>query len=209
MKGPSISLILVSLVNQLNPKIAMIAISITDIALPTHLTTVDEFEQWQQQPGNDGNFEFVRGRIIPTSMKQNEIKIANFLARRFTQTAHYQKNHVLYPELDSYVDGTRKRIPDLTYFTADQLAAIERGERVSTLFAIEILSDSESHQDVLDKIQDYFDGGAQLVWYIVPIRQKIYAYTSPDHSTVFKGQQTISAAPVIADFQFVVADLFV
>jgi Uma2 family endonuclease len=111
------------------------------------------------------------------------------------------------------VDSRRKRSPDLTYFNAEQRQAIRRGKRVSTLFAIEILSDSESHQDVLDKItergpQDYFDGGAQLVWYIVPTRQKIYAYTSPDHSTVFKGQQTISAAPVIPDFQFIVTDLF-
>lgn len=68
-------------------------------------------------------------------------------------------------------------------------------------------------QDVLDKItergpQDYFDGGAQLVWYIAPKRQKIYAYTSPEELTVFKGPQTITAAPVIPDFQFVVADLF-
>lgn len=176
--------------------------------LPTHLTTVDEFEQWQQQPGNDGSFEFVRGRLIPKSMKQNEIKIANFLARRFTQTSVYQQNHILYPELDSYVDGTRKRIPDLTYFTANQRQAIRLGERVSTLFAIEILSDSETHEDVLDKLIDYFDGGAQLVWYIIPKLKKIYAYTSPDESTVFKGQQTITAAPVVPDFQFVVAELF-
>jgi len=179
-----------------------------DRVLPTDLKTVDEFEQWQQQPGNDGNFEFVRGKIIPTSMKQNEIDIADFLVRQFVQTIQFEQNHVLYPELDSYVDNTRKRIPDLSYFTAEQRQAIRRGERVSTLFAIEILSDSESHQDVLDKIQDYFDGGATLVWYVVPLRQKIYVYTSPDESTVFKGQQTISAAPVLPDFQFVAADLF-
>ena len=177
-------------------------------ALPTDLTTVEEFEQWQQQPGNDGNFEFVRGKIIPKSMKQNEIDIADFLIRRFTQTPQYQQNHVLYPELDSYVDSTRKRVPDLTYFTAEQRQAIRQGKRVSTLFAIEILSDSETYEKVLDKIQDYFDGGAQLVWYVVPNRQKIYAYSSPDESRVFKGQQTISAAPVIPDFQFVVDDLF-
>ena len=105
------------------------------------------------------------------------------------------------------MDSFRKRIPDLTYFTAKQRQAIRRGERVSTLFAIEILSDSESRQDVLDTIQDYFDGRALLVWYVVSIRQKIYAYTFPDHSTVFKGQQTISASPVIPDFQLIVADL--
>ncbi|MBC7569009.1 MAG: Uma2 family endonuclease [Spirosoma sp.] len=177
-------------------------------ALPTNLQTVDEFEQWQQQPGNDGNFEFVRGQVIPKSMKQNELDMADFLARRFTKTVSYQQDHVLYPELDSYVDGTRKRIPDLTYFTAEQRQAIRRGERVNTLFAIEILSDSESHQDVLDKIQDCFDGGAQLVWYVVPLRQKIYAYTSPDKSTVFKGQQTITASPVVPEFSFTVANLF-
>lgn len=186
----------------------MTATSPATSALPTHLTTVEEFEQWQQQPGNDGSFEFVRGQLIPKSMKQNEAKIARSLTRQFTQTTVYQQNHELMAEIDSYVDAKRKRVPDLAYFNADQLASMERGGRVSTLFAIEILSDSESHQDVLDKIQDYFDGGAQLVWYIVPTRQKIYAYTSPDHSTVFKGQDLISAAPVIPDFQFAVADLF-
>ncbi len=186
----------------------MLATPVTHPVLPTHLRTVEEFEQWQRLPGTDGAFEFVRGEIIPKSMKQDEIEIADFLARRFTQTTYYQQMHVLYPELDSYVDATRKRIPDLTYFSAEQRQAIRRGERVNTLFAIEILSDSETHQDVLDKIQDYFDGGAQLVWYIVPKHQKIYAYTSPDESTVFKGQQTITAAPVLPEFGFPIAELF-
>ena len=47
-----------------------------------------------------------------------------------------------------------------------------------------------------------------MVWYIVPKRQKIYAYTSPDESMVFKGPQTITASPVIPDLRFTVADLF-
>ncbi len=186
----------------------MSATATTEISLPTHLRTVDEFEQWQRLPGNDGSYEFVNGRITPKSMKQDELDIADFLVRQFAHTAVYQTKHVLLPEFDSYVDSRRKRIPDLTYFTAEQRQAIRRGERVNTLFAIEILSDSETHEDVLDKIQDYFDGGAQLVWYIVPKRQKIYAYTSPDHSTVYKEGQTITAAPVLPEFQFVVADLF-
>lgn len=186
----------------------MVAIQHPPRTLPTHLTTVDEFEQWQTQPGTDGSFEFVRGRLIPKSMKQNELDMADFLVRQFSQTLQYQQKHLLMPEFDSYVDNTRKRIPDLTYFTADQRQAIRRGERVGTLFAIEILSDSESYGDVLEKIEDYFDGGAQLVWYIVPKRQEIYAYDSPTHFTLFKATQTISAAPVVLDFQFVVADLF-
>jgi Uma2 family endonuclease len=188
----------------------MIAIDIDEPQiLPTTLQTVDEFEVWTREPGNDGSYEFVRGRIIPKpGMKQDEISIATFLMRLFIRTAAFAKGDELIPETDSYVDGARKRIPDLTYFTVEQKQAIRRKERVNTLFAIEILSDSESHEDVLDKIQDYFDGGTQLVWYILPKKQKIHAYTSPDDRKVFKGSDTISAAPVLPEFSFTVADLF-
>ena len=177
--------------------------------LPTHLQTVDAFEQWERQHPHEGSYEFVRGRIIPKpAMKQNEFFIADFLIRQFVRTTVFQLGHTLMPEGDSYVDGSRKRIPDLTYVTVDQNQAIRRGERVNTLFAIEILSDSESYDDVLEKLQDYFDGGAQLVWYIVPKRQKIFAYTSPDESKTYKGQDVISAAPVVPELQFVVAEMF-
>ncbi|GAB2599744.1 Uma2 family endonuclease [Spirosoma areae] len=177
--------------------------------LPIHLQTVDEFEQWERQYATEGSYEFVRGRIIrKPSMKQDEIFIASFLTRLFIKTLSFQQGDELMPEMDSYVDGVRKRVPDLTYFTASQKEAIRRGERVNTAFAIEILSDSESHQDVLDKLQDYFDGGAQLVWYIVPKRQKIYAYTSPDELKAYKGQDVVSAAPVVPDMQFTVSELF-
>lgn len=177
--------------------------------LPTNLQTVEEFEQWERQHVTEGSYEFVQGRIIPKSaIKQDEIFIASFLTRLFISTSSFQKGDELMPKMDSYVDGSRKRVPDLTYFTVSQKEAIRCGERVNTAFAIEILSDSESHQDVLDKIQDYFDGGAQLVWYIVPKRQKIYAYTSPDESKAYKGQDLISAAPVVPDMQFTVAEMF-
>jgi Uma2 family endonuclease len=178
-------------------------------SLPTTLHTVEEFEQWQRQQVTQGSFEFVRGRIIPKeSMKQDELFIANFLMRIFVQTNYFQKGDILIPETDSYVDGFRKRVPDLTYFTVEQLQAIRQGERIKTAFAIEILWDSETNEDVLDKVQDYFDGGAKLVWYIVPKRQKIYVYTSPDESKAYKGADIISAAPVAPDFQFKLADLF-
>ncbi len=177
--------------------------------LPTHLQTIDEFDTWEREYPHGRSYEFVRGRIIPKpATKQNEIFIASFLIRQFVRTADFQHGNDLLPELDSYVDGSRKRIPDLMYVTAEQKQAIRRGERINTLFAIEILSDSESYEDVLDKLQDYFDGGTQLVWYIVPKRQKIFVYTSPDESKVYKGQDVISAAPLVPELQFAVEDMF-
>lgn len=177
--------------------------------LPTTLQTVDEFEQWQRQHVTEGSYEFVHGQIIPKpAMKQEEFFITDYLIRHFAETESYRQRNSLLPESDSYIDGVRKRVPDLAYFTREQQEAIRRGERARTRFAIEILSESESFQDVTDKVQDYFDGGAELVWYIAPIKQRIHVYRSPDETKVYKGADLISAAPVIDDFQFVVADLF-
>ena len=187
----------------------IVAEKTASLALPTNLTTVAEFEKWEHQQGREGSYEFSRGRIIEkTDMKQAEFFILKFLARLFLQTASHAQGDELAAEMDSYVDGSRKRRPDLAYYTAAQIEATRTGEWQKTRFAIEILSDSESYDDVLEKIQDYFDAGAQLVWYIVPNRQKIYVYTSPDTSQAYKGTDVISAAPVVPDFTFTVSALF-
>lgn len=192
-----------------NLRIAMLARPTPALLLPTTLQTVDEFEQWQEQYAHEGSYEFVRGRIIEKKeMKQLEAFFIKFLTRTFMATSAFQAGGELFQEMDAYIDETRKRRPDLVYFTTEQIDNMRLGERISTLFAIEILSDSESYQDVTGKIQDYFDGGAQLVWYIVPTQQKIYVYTSPDESKAYKGSEVISAAPVVPDFQFAIADLF-
>ena len=178
-------------------------------SLPTHFQTVGEFEAWEWQHNREGSYEFVRGRIIEKKdMKQDEFFVIKFLTWLFTKTVAYQEGDELTPEMDSYIDDVRKRRPDLGYFMLSQIMATRTGSLVKTRFAIEILSDSEYYQDVLDKIQDYFDGGAQLVWYVIPRHQKIDVYTSPDESKAYKGADVISAAPVVPDFQFTVADLF-
>jgi len=178
--------------------------------LPTTLQTVDEFEAWERQHSHEESYEFVRGRIIEkTGMKQTEYLLLKFLTRLFTKTTAYERGDELTPEMDSYVDDTRRRRPDLAYFTMDQIARTGEGVRQKTRFAIEFLSDSESYEDVIEKIQDYFDGGAELVWYVVPNKERIHVYTSPDESKAYKGTDTLSAAPVLPDFQFIVGDLFV
>ena len=137
----------------------MIATPAPTLVLPVTLQTVDEFEQWQQQYAHEGSYEFVRGRIIEKKeMKQAEYLILKFLTRLFTSTTAYKRGDELRLEMDSYVDDTRKRRPDLAYFKLEQIEQTRQGIRQKTRFAIEILSDSETHQNVLDKIQDYFDG---------------------------------------------------
>lgn len=180
--------------------------------LDHHFQTVAEFEEWlkEQYELTDKRFEFFNGQIIEKpGMKQDEFDIVDFLLRLFSRTAAYKNKDSLLPEADSYVDAKRKRIPDVAYFTAEQRKDIRAGKKVAASFAIEILSESETVGHFQRKIQDYFEADAKLVWYIMPLAQQIYAYTSPMDVKIYGGKQEISAAPVLEDFRFKVEDLFV
>lgn len=176
-------------------------------------TTVEEFETWLLEQSElelvDKRFEFVDGRIIEKkSMKQNEGFILKFLSRLFVKTQEYEAGGELFAEMDSYINDKRKRIPDIAYYTATQIQAARKGEKQTSIFPIEILSPNDNFQDVAEKIQDYFEAGAKLVWYILPKQEQIYAYTTPTKVQILKGDDICSANPVLDDFSFVVKEMF-
>ena len=174
-----------------------------------NLANVVEFEQWLSKKKTDYNYEFVRGQAIKKkAMKQNELFIVQFLTRLFSKTTDYKNGAELVPEIDVYIDDYRKRVPDFACFTAEQIKATRQGTKIVPAFLIELLSDSEGFTDVQTKIQDYFDAGVQVVWYINPKTRTIYSYTSPKIVTIATGADVCSAAPAVVDFRFEVQSLF-
>jgi Uma2 family endonuclease len=171
--------------------------------------TVLEFENWLSKKKTDYNYEFIDGQAIKKQpMKQNEFQIIDFLIRLFIKTAQYNQGDNLLTEADTYIDEYRKRIPDLAYFTSQQIKDARNGTKVVPAFVIELLSDSESFNDVEIKIQDYFKAGVQNVWYINPKTQTIHSYTSAKTVTIHAGSDECHAAPSVPDFRFIVQDLF-
>ncbi len=144
--------------------------------------TVAEFEAYlgDDSKFSDRRFEFVNGRIIEKPViKQEEFYIAKFLSRLFVKTLAYANGDELIVESDSHIDEKRKRIADIGYFTEVQIEAARDGHRFAPALAIEILSPSEKLEEIEEKINDYFDAGVQLVWYISPKQEQIYVYTAP------------------------------
>jgi len=185
------------------------------LAIPEHkfkFKTVAEFEAYLAENAKyvDKRFEFVNGRIIEKpAMKQEEFYIAKFLSRLFVKTLAYANGDELIVESDSHIDENRKRIADIGYFTEAQIEAARDGQRFAPALAIEILSPSEKLEEIEEKINDYFDAGVQLVWYISPKQEQIYVYTAPDKLSILKGTAICSAAPVLSDFSFAVGEMFV
>lgn len=178
------------------------------------LSNVEEFERWLSKKKTDHNYEFVRGQVIKKNgIKQRELFIVSFLLDVFRTTAIYEKGGILASKIDVYIDDYCKRVSDLACFTAEQIKATRHGQKVVPSFVIELLSDSESFDDVEAKIQDYFDGstldaGVQVVWYINPKTQTIYSYTSPKSVKICSDTDVCDAVPAVPDFKFEVREMF-
>jgi Uma2 family endonuclease len=172
-------------------------------------TTVEEFEKWVLSRKLKSIYEFRYGNIIKKGgMKQIELLIVKFLTRLFAHASAYQNGGELVQEIDIPIDEFRKRVADLAYFTENQIVATANGQKAVPSFAIELLSPNEILEDIEDKIQDYFDAGVQVVWYISPKKKLIYVYTSPTDVMICKGETICHARPALPDFEFKTEDLF-
>ncbi|TAF95499.1 MAG: hypothetical protein EAZ46_07625, partial [Runella sp.] len=92
------------------------------------LANVAEFEQWLSKKKTDYNYEFINGQAIKKQpMKQNELFIVTFLMDMLMTTELFANKGRLVPEIDVYIDEYRKRIPDLAFFTAQQIKQARSG----------------------------------------------------------------------------------
>jgi Uma2 family endonuclease len=80
------------------------------------------------------------------------------------------------------------------------------GDRAPDL-AIEIVSPSEDMPDLLRKVGEYFESGAQEVWLLFPETQRVVRYTAPFEATILHAADELST-PLAPDFRMRVGDLF-
>ena len=103
------------------------------------------------------------------------------------------------------------RIPDVGFVSWTRLdyrrptdAAIAP---IGPELAIEVLSKGNSKQEMADKLVDYFDAGARLVWYVDPRRETVTVYLASDQSTILRGDDLLTGGDVLPGFAVTVRSL--
>jgi Uma2 family endonuclease len=168
---------------------------------------VEAFEAWAFQ--QEGAYEFANKRVIRKEMiKDVELMIIWWLNKYFKLTKSFQEDALLISEVGMRLSEDNFRVPDVSYFTAEQHFATAQGEHPVAELVMEFLSKNETAEQVADKINDYFAAGVKLVWYIYPKTETIYVYSSPKDIKVCAGDDVVSAAPVVPDFQFPAQGIF-
>ncbi len=75
----------------------------------------------------------------------------------------------------------RPRVPDLAFFDVKASDWFDDETEITEVphGVIEILSPSQSEQELINKFPPYFDLGVKTVWLVVPIFQTIYVFDAP------------------------------
>jgi Uma2 family endonuclease len=90
----------------------------------------------------------------------------------------------------------RPRVPDLAFFKVQESDWFDDETKITEvpLGVIEILSPSQSEQELISKFPPYFNLGVKTVWLVVPVFQTIYVFDSP------RSYQTFTIAnPILKD----------
>jgi|GEM_PF-343381 len=74
--------------------------------------------------------------------------------------------------------------------------------------AIEILSGSDTHDDVVDRLRVFFDCGVPQVWIVDPDLRNVTIHRISGDTAFFAARQTLTAEPELPGFQVAVDSLF-
>jgi Uma2 family endonuclease len=104
------------------------------------------------------------------------------------------------------------RIPDVAFASWDRLPGGKvPSEPVPLLapdLAIEILSPSNTPQEMARKRREYFSAGVRLVWIIDLDARTASIYTAPEHPVIVSESQSIDGGSVLPGFALPLRELF-
>ncbi len=105
-----------------------------------------------------------------------------------------------------------KRSPDFSFIAKNRLKGLSRPPRGffqgSPDLAVEILSPSNTIEEIHGKIVEYFDNDTRLVWVIHPDEKYVLVYHSPEPDRFLRSADHLDEEEVVPGFSMAVAELF-
>jgi len=114
-------------------------------------------------------------------------------------------------DLRPHVD--RERRPDVAFVSFERWARDRRIPRTRSWavvpeLAVEIISLTNTADDVAEKLEEYYKAGVRLVWVVYPGQSKVYAYTSTTDVRVLTPGDELDGGNVLSGLRMPLRDLF-
>ncbi|HLJ90784.1 MAG TPA: Uma2 family endonuclease [Candidatus Angelobacter sp.] len=130
------------------------------------------FDEFLLLPDNDERYELTEGELLVTPSPSPLHNIVRYRLRH-ALTFYVSTHHLglVLDETDFRLAPTTVRKPDIAFLRNDQLQGFDLRKSPiegSPTLAVEIISPSNSAQDMLLKVHQYLDAGSKLVWLLYP-----------------------------------------
>lgn len=105
-----------------------------------------------------------------------------------------------------------KRSPDVSFVAKDRLKGLKKLPKGffqgAPDLAVEIISPSNTFDEIHTKIVEYFDSGSKLVWVIYPDEESVLVYYKPQPDKLLQRTDSLDGKTIIPGFTLPLAELF-
>ncbi len=172
---------------------------------------LDDFLEWKPEIIDNWKNEWKNNKIesIKQRMDKKHWYIQKIIERAFIKTRYFQEGNDLLSEAKIILEDTNTvRIPDLAYFTNQQIIDGKNGLNPVPAFIIEIVSTFDQLNSYEQKLREYFQCGVQCVWLIFPIYKEVKVYTSIRNCMICLENDLCSASPALHEFELICDKIF-
>ncbi|MDG2615010.1 Uma2 family endonuclease [Thermoleptolyngbya sichuanensis XZ-Cy5] len=165
-------------------------------------------------PQDGHRYELVNGELIDMGNSGMEYgEIGSFLGGSLSL---YVRTHKLGRVCDSStafaMNNGNRRSPDVSFVAKDRLQGLRRLPKGffqgAPDLAVEVLSPSNTVEEIHEKIVEYFENETRLVWVIHPDEQYVLVYHSPSPDRLLRLQDSLEGESVVPGFSLAVAEPF-
>jgi Uma2 family endonuclease len=102
--------------------------------------------------------------------------------------------------------------PDVSFIAKERLQGAKRAPKKffngAPDLAVEVLSPSDTIDKLHEKIVEYFDNGARLIWVLNPEEQIVLVYHAPQPDKLLRAGDALDGEDVVPGFSMPVSELF-
>ena len=178
---------------------------------PPGCGTVDDVVRLNDH--EDRLYELVDGILVEKTVGLEESVIAVYIATIL--------NSFVLPRGIGFVAGEAGtiqldinlvRIPDVSFFSLARIPGGELPHEAIPLLvpdlAVEVISRSNTPKEMMAKLQEYFEKGVRMIWFVRPKSRVVDVYTAPDQFTRLTASMRLEGGEVLPGFSVVVGGLF-
>ena len=179
----------------------------------TKLFTAEEFAALPE-PADGSKQELVRGKVVsmpPPGFVHGIIQGHFYFHLRTWANATQLGRVTVESGVNTETDPDTVRGPDVAFWSYARVPADQAPEAYPDTAAdvvVEVLSPSDSHRRLAEKIREYFSIGVRLVWVADPDDRTVTDYAQPGNGTVLWSDATLTAVDVLPGFTCSVASFF-